>query len=231
MKLGADPKRTALLGGLVLVGGYLLWSNVFSSDSSSSAARTAAPVTTASPSEAIPSSASDNARLAARRNKLQRPSGSWNPSLSRDAIDPVKVDPTLRLDLLAKVQRVEVSGSQRNLFQFGEAAKAPGPVVPIPHVPKIPVGGVKPAPVITAGPPAAPTAPPITLKYYGYANSKASTRRRAFFLDGEDIIVASEGEVLKHRYLLVKIGVNSVTMQDTQFKTEQTLPLAEELAG
>ena len=43
--------------------------------------------------------------------------------------------------------------------------------------------------------------------------------------------MASEGELIKRRYKLVKIGVNSVTMEDTQFKSEQTLPLAEELAG
>jgi len=71
-----------------------------------------------------------------------------------------------------------------------------------------------------------PVAPPIALKYYGFANPRASGHKRAFFLDNDDIIVASEGELIKRRYKLVKIGVNSVTMEDTQFKTEQTLPLA-----
>jgi hypothetical protein len=76
------------------------------------------------------------------------------------------------------------------------------------------------------------TAPPIPLKYYGYANPRATTtRRRAFFLDGEDIIIAGEGELIKKRYKLVKIGVNSVTMEDTQFNNDQqTLPLAQDLA-
>ena len=67
------------------------------------------------------------------------------------------------------------------------------------------------------------------MKYYGYSSPRATNRKRAFFLDGEDIIVASEGELIKRRYRLVKIGVNSVTVEDTQFNSEQTLPLAADL--
>jgi hypothetical protein len=44
-------------------------------------------------------------------------------------------------------------------------------------------------------------------------------------MDGDQILVASEGEVLKKRYRVVRIGVNSVVMEDLEFKAEQTLPL------
>jgi hypothetical protein len=81
------------------------------------------------------------------------------------------------------------------------------------------------------GPPPAAPPPPILLKYYGYSSAKGDNRKRAFFLDGDDILMASEGEVVKKRYKVVRIGVNSVVMEDTQFKHEQTLPLLEEAAG
>jgi hypothetical protein len=82
-----------------------------------------------------------------------------------------------------------------------------------------------------AGPPPPPPPPPIMLKYYGYSSARGDNRKRAFFLDGDDILVAGEGEVVKKRYRVVRIGVNSVVMEDTQFKHEQTLPLQEEAAG
>ncbi len=231
MKFGADRKRLALLAGLVLVGAYVIWSNL-GSDSSNGQAAASRPA--AGPAQT--GAAAGKSRTVTRRAKGQNRPGEWSaayvdPGVS---IDPVKVDPTLRLDLLAKVQQVEVSGSQRNLFQFGESAPTT-PLAPLPPNPgKIKMPGGKPPvmPVVDAGPPKPPPPPPITLKYYGYSNPRNSTRRRAFFLDGEDIIVASEGELIKKRYRLVKIGVNSVTMEDTQFKNEQTLPLAEDaIAG
>jgi hypothetical protein len=49
--------------------------------------------------------------------------------------------------------------------------------------------------------------------------------KRAFFLDGEEILIGAEGDVLKKRYRVVKIGVNSVVMEDLLNKSEQTLPL------
>ena len=104
---------------------------------------------------------------------------------------------------------------------------------PIPKVPKIPVMGPPtppPAPV-NLGPPPAPSAPPIPLKYYGFTNTKGEPRKKAFFLDGEDIIVAWEGETVKSRYKVVRVGVNSIEMEDTQFKSKQTLPLEPEPVG
>ena len=64
------------------------------------------------------------------------------------------------------------------------------------------------------------------------SSARGDDRKRAFFLDGDEILVAAEGETLKrNRYRVVHIGVNSVEMEDTQFKQTQKLPLAEEAAG
>jgi hypothetical protein len=140
------------------------------------------------------------------------------------------IDPTLRLDLLAKVQGVKLTGGNRSLFDFSappppdpkkvvEQAKAAAPAKPY---------GPQPAP-----PPPTPTPtpppPPIPLKFYGFVNSsRPGAPKRAFFLEGEDIHVAGEGELIKKRYKVVRIGVNSVVVEDTEHKHEQTLPLEEQ---
>ena len=50
----------------------------------------------------------------------------------------------------------------------------------------------------------------------------------AFFLDGDEISVAAEGDTVKKRYRVVRIGVNSVLMEDMESKRQQSLPLTEE---
>ena len=79
-----------------------------------------------------------------------------------------------------------------------------------------------------APPPGPPPPPPINLKYYGFSSAPGNNARTAFFLDGEDILMAKEGDTVKRKYRLVRIGVNSVVMEDTDSKRQQTLPLAEE---
>jgi hypothetical protein len=147
-----------------------------------------------------------------------------------DKPDPSTIDPTLRLDLLAKLQQVEAPAALRNIFQYGSAPPPPAAVVPLPANPgKIAINNAPPQPPRPASPPPpppAPQAPPITFKYYGYKVSKADGRKQAFLLDGEEIIIAGENDAMKAgRYKVVRIGVNSITIEDTQFKSEQTLQL------
>lgn len=230
VKKKSEKNKMYALGGLVLVAGYLLWSNLGSDQPTAPAAgntaRSATPITVTDP----------GSTPAQRRGLTAKGSADFRPRLGskrpEDRIDPNKVDPTLRLDLLAKVQSVTLEGGSRNLFQFGVAAPVV-PLTPIPKVGKIPVNGPVAAapPPVAPGPPPVPQAPPIPLKYYGFANAKGEPRKKAFFLDGEDILVAREGDTLKSRYKIVRIGVNSVEMEDIQFKTKQTLPLEAELAG
>ena len=63
------------------------------------------------------------------------------------------------------------------------------------------------------------------MKFYGYLSARSDAGKRAFFLDGDDIFVVEEGDLIKKRYKIVRIGVNSVTVEDTQFKNTQTVPL------
>jgi hypothetical protein len=122
---------------------------------------------------------------------------------------------------------VNLEGGERNLFQFGAA---PAPKTPEPKIVPKPAG---PAAIAANAPPETPSKPPpppIPLKFYGYSSQAQQTDKRAFFLDGDDIIVASEGQVIKSRYKVVRIGINSVVVEDVQFQHQQTLPL-EEQAG
>ncbi len=133
------------------------------------------------------------------------------------AANPAALDPELRLDLLAKVQDLKYEGTERNIFQF--YTPPPAPVKPVAPV------VVQPQPT---GPPPTPPPPPIPLKFYGFASQPGETPRKAFLADSEDIYIAAEGEVVKRRYKVLKIGVNSVEMQDMQTNHTQRLPLQEQ---
>jgi hypothetical protein len=230
MKMGAEPKKVAILGGLLLVGGYTFYANVLSGPGSSpppQADRTAA---VAAPAPVQAPAAAAEAAPVVRRSANRTRSEEFRPSLKRrpeDRIDPMTVDPMLRMDLLAKVQQEPLMVGSRNVFQFGMPGPPPAPKGPEPKInPRIPVRAAMPvAPPAPAGP---PPPPPIQLKYYGFSTAKANSRKTAFFLDGDDILVAGEGETVKKRYKVVRIGVNSVVVEDLQFKNQQPLPLAEE---
>ena len=230
MKLGADRKKVAILVVLLLIAAYFLYSNLSSSPAPENARPTSGPsVAHVTPPAGVVASAASVTRTESSRRSASQ---EFRPSFKhKGGIDPNAIDPKLRLDLLAKVQSVEVAPAVRNLFQFGAVA-----------VPVLPAGpGVKdrkiipgPQVQVAGGGPGAggpPPPPPITLKYYGYTAKRVDGLKRAFFLDGEDIFVAAEGDLIKKRYKVVHIGTNSAEVEDTQFNHKQPLPLAEEAPG
>jgi hypothetical protein len=86
-------------------------------------------------------------------------------------------------------------------------------------------------PPVKAGPPPVAPPPPITLKYYGIVTTLANGKKTAFFMDGDEILIETEGVTFKGRYRLVRIGVNNAVVEDIQYKHEQTLQLAEDAQG
>ena len=147
----------------------------------------------------------------------------------------MKQDPTLLTGILVKLQSVKVEGAHRNLFNWGTAqpvnvgngtlvAKDTRPV-PNPLAGRM-IGPEEPPKPVPPPPP--PPPPAIPLKFYGYVtNASNKGPRRAFFLEGDDIHVVNEGDTVKRRYRIVRIGVNSVVVEDTDFHSQQTLPLEE----
>ena len=227
-KIGGSKKQYMWLGGLLLV---LVAVFLFNREPSSSPATPATSVKTlpsiARPGPIVPDAAS-GPKLATRSG---RRADDFRPTLKLpDGIDITKIDPTLKIDLLAKLQKVPLEGGSRSVFDYG----APPPPPPPPPVPPI-----KPE-VIAAQQKAAqeaaerqktvkPPPPPIPLKFYGYANRLSGPARQAFFLDGDDIQIKAENDVIRGRYKIVRIGINSAVVEDLQSHDQQTLPLVAEL--
>ncbi|MDE3195365.1 MAG: hypothetical protein KGN84_03415 [Acidobacteriota bacterium] len=235
MNLGAEPKKVATLAAIVVLGGaFAVYENLSDDTPSSSGS----PHRIAAPNPAPPRVAPRPAER--RRIGNQSLLSDWKPRLGpknpEDRPDPNAIDPAVRLDLLARVQAVAPVEAGRNLFVFGQAPPPPGPIPTLPkNTPKIAVNHPPAtAPGSPAGPvaPPKPTAPPMTFKYYGFKVSKSDGHKAAFLLDGEDILIAGENDTIKQkRYKIVRIGVTSIVIEDTQFKSTQTLPLTENLAG
>ncbi|HKD08202.1 MAG TPA: hypothetical protein VKB79_20040 [Bryobacteraceae bacterium] len=234
MNLGGEPKKVAWLAGIVVAGaGIIYYANFASSDSGAvtvpTATRTAAPT----PAAGHTAKVLTDRRRVTNQGLIDDWKPRQGPKNPEDRPDPATIDPAIRLDLLAKVQAVEPAAAGRNLFVFGAAP--PPPTAPVPALPKnvskIAVNQPPPAPAVPAGPPPPPPPPPITLKYYGYKISATDGHKAAFLLDGDDILVAGENDTIKRRYRVVKIGVNSITIEDTQFKNTQTLQLQENPLG
>jgi len=240
MKLGAEPKKMAMLAGLGILAAYSVYTNLLSGPDIPPDARQPRPTATAAPNAnqpAVPDAVTQR-RLDQRKKMLggRQSVGEFRPTLTftkDNRPDPMKVDPTLRLELLTRLQNVTVQGGNRSLFEIGNAPPATADVKPIiPGAPAPPpVGRLATAMLFPAPkppdppPPTKPPPPPIPLKFYGFTNPNAGGIKRAFFLEGEDIHVAAEGETIKRRYKIVKIGVNSAVVEDTDHKHQQTLPL------
>ena len=229
--LGADRKRLVVLGGLVvlLVAVYFInrtpnsgapQPQAASNLPNDPAALKRLPSTSLTP---MPPQ-----RQSARRSETAIE--DFKPSFKLpEGADVSRIDPTLKLDLMAKLRDLPFEGGERSLFDFGAPPK--------PKTPPPPVQPIKPVTPITAETPPAPVAPvkppppPIPLKFYGYVNPSRGGLRQAFFLDGDDIFIAGENEMIRNRFKVIRIGVNSAVIEDTANKNQQTLPLIEELPG
>ncbi|HTC87136.1 MAG TPA: hypothetical protein VK686_02490, partial [Bryobacteraceae bacterium] len=130
-KVGADPKKIGILAGLVLIAGYFYFSNSNSGGGSAST-----PVASRTPVATL-ANVPGAAVRPAFRNVQQSASSTreFRPSLKPKNVDTASIDPTLRLDLLAKVRTVGVDGGTRSLFEISAAppdeskAKEPDKIV------------------------------------------------------------------------------------------------------
>ncbi len=246
MKFGGDKKQLRTLGilGLVLV--VIIYWNYFSGPDTPPAKQAPrAAATNAAPITSLPSTTATASRKVEEKKRIQvdRRAQEFRPRVGparpEDRPDPMTVDPTLRLELLAKLEKVQISGGMRSLFDFSNVSMtSAGPVAKI--IPSPQKGPLTPKPFIGPmnKPPEqpklvaqAPQAPPIPLKFYGFTSGSRGANKKGFFLDGEEIVVASEGETIKKRYKVIRIGLANVTMEDTQYSQQQTLPIVPDNSG
>ena len=225
--VGAEPKKLAILGGLLLAAGIAYFINRDPAPVSATVTPKASTLNTGAVAPLKQVAPRPSSRIGVR------PMEDFKPSLKlKEGTDISKVDPTLRLDLLAKVNGVGLDmGTRGSVFDWGKAPPPPPPSVKIEPGKVAEIYGPMPPTPTPPPPPPQPTPPPppIPLKFYGFSTKTGA--KRAFFLDGDDIDVAGENEVIKNRYKVIRIGINSVEMEDLNYKHQQTLPLVAELAG
>jgi hypothetical protein len=123
------------------------------------------------------------------------------------------LDPTLHPEIMRQAESLTYTGNGRNIFSLFSAP---------PTIPKA-IASARLAAVPT-GPPAPPPPPTINLRFYGYA-AERDGHKQVFLLQGDDIFIASEGDVVDRRYRVGKIGAASVQVEDLPYHNTQTLSL------
>jgi hypothetical protein len=124
------------------------------------------------------------------------------------------LDPELRYDWLQASEDTKYQGNGRNIFHAQEIA-IPAPIAKATKT--------APPPPVDPGP---PPPPPINLKFFGFAN-RPGEAKKVFLEQGEDIFVASEGDIVNRRYRVVKIGATSVEVEDVLNNNRQSIPLTQ----
>ena len=219
MKLGAEPKKVALLVALLAVAAYFFYQNMSPGTPSAPLPARARPAATGPTTEA-----ETKAPVAPRMAEGRR---EFRPSLVPPrGMDTAQVDPALRLDLLERLEKARFEGVGRNLFEFGpvEAPRSKLPDSKIQLQPPAKMIGPEPPPPPPA-PPAKQPPPPIPLKFYGVALPLRGNDRRVFCLQGDEILTPSEGDLIQNRYRIVRITATSVLVEDTQYKHQQQIPV------
>jgi hypothetical protein len=139
-----------------------------------------------------------------------------------EKVQPLSVrEPHLRLDELTKLQKLDYSGTHRNIFV---ATPPPPELTPAEKerekANRFPIG-----PVYVPDPPLT-----VPAQFFGYAFSK-SGRRVAFFTSGEDVLVVPEGDTFLNRFRLVKIGSDGVDVDETSTGKHAHLPILQPAEG
>jgi hypothetical protein len=205
IKVGAeDKKKVYLASGLVVVMLMLAVWEIFGPFG--------APKPVAAP---VPPAVVTAPRPAATPSETAQENGTGSPSAHQAAklSNLASLDPTLHPEIMRQAESLEYTGHGRNIFSLLSApTDIPKPVAPIREA------------HMDTGPPPPPPPPPITLGFYGYAAEKGG-QKQVFLLHGDDIFIASEGDVVDRRYRVGKIGPASVQVEDIPYHNTQTLPL------
>ena len=137
---------------------------------------------------------------------------------TRMASTSSSLDPTLDEAAMLRTESLVYSGSGRNIFSLVYTPPAPA-------APKnLPPARPNPVAVAPAAPTGPPPPPPINLKFFGTA-VRANGLRQAFLLNGEDVYLASQGDIVARKYKILSIGANSIQIEDLVYHNSQTLPL------
>ena len=208
MRMGAEDKKKltilSVVGVAALGAVFYLYEELFAAPDVPTPTVTQPAVVTASPA-----------------NGSVVPAGTQTPRVKGAAplvgTTAAQLDPTLKMGSMLVTEALVYTGSGRNIFSTA--------AVPV-AIPK-PIASARTklasAPVYTP-PSGPPPPPPIDLKFFGTATSGAGVRQ-AFLLRGEDVFLASAGDVVQRRYKVVTVSANSIVVEDMVNSHRQTLPL------
>ncbi|HEY6303887.1 MAG TPA: hypothetical protein VIX14_12555 [Terriglobales bacterium] len=133
------------------------------------------------------------------------------------AVEP-RLDPTLDLKLLSQSEEIKYAGNGRNIFVVGSMAVIEKPKG---HGTAEELAGNAPRPL-----PIIPPPPPITLKFFGFANRPGETKK-VFLSQNDDVFIAAEGDIVDRRYRVLHIAPTSVDVEDVLNNNRQSLPLTQ----
>lgn len=201
MKIGVENRKQlrllAIFGGLALVCGIYEIVQMNSSPSTPTPSAPSAPV-------------------------AARPATTARGTTGHDAarVSNAQLDPTLHMGGMLLAEALEYNGTGRNIFSASSVA-------PVTTIPK-PVASARlnkqaaaiAAPIHTGPPPL----PPIDLRFFGVATDSEGNRQ-AFFLKGDDVFLAKQGDIVGRRYRVSTITATSAEVTDMQTNNTQRLPL------
>ncbi len=211
MKLGSNNRKvvigvSALFAVAVLLFLRMIWTSVGSTTSAAPPLASSTAIT--APANKSVAASQRRGHLKNSEKKNAKTAGPATPSL----------DPRLKLGLLELAESTEYAGTGRNIFQDQAEAPIPKPVDS--PFKKKQVETPPPAPVI-------PPPPPINLRYFGFANNSGSPVRKAFLSNGDDVFVATEGDIVNRRYKILRINPTSIEIQDVLSNNTQSIPLSQ----
>jgi hypothetical protein len=223
MRIGVDPK--ILAGGLIAIAAVLFWFNSRSDDVPSAPVRPSAAAQSGSSTLNRPPAAASKSYTSNTRRSTNQATNDRG-TLRLRPVDATRgdIDPTLHLDLLSRLQAVEQTPSTRSLFEIGVIAPPPSTAPPLkgPTIMPRPLPGPPPGAVSTPAPPPVN----IPLRYYGFVRpAEVGRTNSGLFLEGDNVLVAAEGQVVKQRFLIVELTPTSARVEDVQLHQGQTLPV------
>ena len=129
-----------------------------------------------------------------------------------------QLDPTLRMEAMLVTESLVYSGSGRNIFSATS--------VPV-DIPKpIAAGAAEAGAAATAATAAGATATAADRSEVLWdGDCRRMGKRQAFLLHGDDVFLASDGDIVQRRYKVISISANSILVEDMANNNRQTLPL------
>jgi hypothetical protein len=134
-------------------------------------------------------------------------------------LGPAGLEPDVpRIDLSRlDAQRGKTTAGKRDLFDFG--------VPPTPPPTPTPVTVATPVPVMTPVVPTPTPLPPLNIRYVGAIEDKRGLKVAVFLTDKEEVLTGQPGQLVGNRFRILKIGLESVDIQEVGSEQPRRLPL------